>query len=74
MAIGMSTLMLCSKGDGRTIGITENESPLKRWLIAGPELERIIHDVEVSLCHKETHDNRHHETTLTAQKRLTSNI
>ena len=30
------------KGDGGIIGITENESALKRWLIAGPEMARII--------------------------------
>ncbi len=62
------------KGDGGIIGITENESALKRWLIASPEMARIIHDVEVSLYHKETHDNRHHEQTLTTQKRFASNV
>lgn len=25
------------KGDGGVIGITENESALRRWMIAGPE-------------------------------------
>lgn len=62
------------KGDGGIIGITENESALKRWLIAGPEMARIIHDVEVTLSQKETHDNRHHEQTLTTQKRFASNV
>ena len=62
------------KGDGGIIGITENETALKRWLIAGPEMARIIHDVEVTLSEKETHNNRHHEQTLSTQKRFVSNV
>ncbi|XP_046379912.2 uncharacterized protein LOC124151470 [Haliotis rufescens] len=34
------------KGDGGIIGITENEAALRRWMIAGPEMARIIHEVE----------------------------
>jgi hypothetical protein len=30
------------KGDGGAIGLTENENALRRWLIAGPEIARLI--------------------------------
>ena len=46
------------KGDSEIIGITENEPALKRWSIAGPEMARIINDVEVSLSQKKTHEKR----------------
>ena len=28
------------KGDGGIIGITENEAALKRWMVAGPEIDK----------------------------------
>jgi len=34
------------KGDGGIIGITENESALRRWMTAGPETARIIRELE----------------------------
>ena len=34
------------KGDGGIIGITEHESALLRWTVAGPEVCRIIQEYE----------------------------
>lgn len=34
------------KGDGGIIGITENEGALRRWLVAGPEIARILTEFE----------------------------
>lgn len=30
------------KGDGDTIGVTEDSSALRRWMVAGPEVSRIV--------------------------------
>lgn len=35
------------KGDGGAIGLTENENALRRWLIAGPEIARILQEFEL---------------------------
>ena len=37
------------KGVGGAIGLTENKSYLQRWLICGPEIERILDEFEGSL-------------------------
>lgn len=36
------------KGDGGIIGITENDAALKRWMISGPEMARIIQEFQES--------------------------
>ena len=30
------------KGDGGAVGLTENPSALKRWMLCGPEMARLI--------------------------------
>lgn len=49
------------KGEGGAVGLTNNANALKRWVIAGPEISRIIRDFEAqmpanSLCQKDHHD------------------
>ena len=39
------------KGDGGAVGLTDNPNALRRWMIAGPEVARII---------EEFHDEHHH--------------
>ena len=36
------------KGVGGTIGWTENDSGLRRWLISGPEIARLLEEFELS--------------------------
>ena len=31
-----------AKGDGGAVGLTDNPSALRRWMIAGPEIARVI--------------------------------
>ena len=38
----------CVKGDGGAVGLTENPSALHQWMIAGPEVARIIGKFENS--------------------------
>ena len=35
------------KGYGGIICVIENDSALRRWVIAGPEVAKILHDIEI---------------------------
>ena len=37
------------KGDGRIIGIPENPGVLLRWMVAGPELARMVKEFETTI-------------------------
>ncbi|KAG1681093.1 Atrial natriuretic peptide receptor 2 [Nymphon striatum] len=41
----------CIKGDGGAVGLTDNPAALRRWMIAGPEVARVIKEVQ--------HGNQH---------------
>jgi len=58
------------KGDGGIVGITENESALRRWMIAGPEMARIVSEVSV----KDPAKNNHHEQSPSTQNRFARNV
>ena len=50
------------KGDGSAIGLTENPSALRRWMVAGPEIARVITEFESSCQAKgKAEDIQHHE-------------
>ena len=36
------------KGDGGAVGLTESPSALKRWMLCGPEMARLISKFETS--------------------------
>jgi hypothetical protein len=36
----------CVKGDGGAVGLTEDPSALRRWMVAGPEVARVIGEFE----------------------------
>ena len=50
------------KGDGGAVGLTEDPSVLKRWMICGPEMARIVGEFEKS-CDREDSNiiSKHHE-------------
>lgn len=54
------------KGDGGII--TENESAMRRWMIAGPEMARIVSEVSIKQSHKP--NCGHHEQTPSTQNRF----
>ena len=56
------------------IGITENDSALRRWMIAGPELARILHDIENCTSPTIICSDRHHEKIVSTQKRFATNV
>ena len=55
------------KGDGGAVGLTENPATLRRWMVTGPEMARLIGEFEVSTMKKKKTDFRHHEQTKHAQ-------
>lgn len=36
----------CVKGDGGAVGLTDNPGALRRWMVAGPEVARVIGEFE----------------------------
>ena len=55
------------KGDGGAVGLTVNPSALRRWMLAGPEITRIIGEFEDQLVVEETSRTQHHEQQKAAQ-------
>ena len=57
------------KGDGGAIGLTEDPSALRRWMVAGPEICKFVADYEAVSGSKDTKKgSHHHEQSPTAQK------
>ena len=61
------------KGDGGIIGITENEAALKRWMVAGPEISRLLSEYEEKHTHRRVDDDRHHEQIPSTPKKFALN-
>lgn len=52
------------KGEGGAVGLTENPAALRRWMIAGPEVVRIIQEFEETSAKEVSEEKRrHHEQT-----------
>lgn len=47
------------KGEGGAVGLTESPGALRRWMVAGPEVSRMVQEFEGRVSTKESHD--HHE-------------
>ena len=56
------------KGDGGAVGLTENPGALRRWMLAGPEITRIIAEFEDQLTTEDVDETRHHEQQGAVQK------
>ena len=59
------------KGDGGAVGLTENPSALRRWMISGPEIARIVNEFEVGVHMGKGNDKKsntkHHEEARSTQ-------
>ena len=62
------------KGDGGIVGITENEGALRRWLVAGPEIARILSEFEDQVQKQRKTDVRHHKQLPSIQKAFASDL
>ena len=56
------------KGDGGAIGIIYNELALRRWMVGGPELARIICEYQESSNMNTGKSEKHHEQIPSTQK------
>ena len=68
----------CVKGDGGAIGLTEDSSQLLRWMLAGPEVARIVGEFERSML-KSCEESgsavyQHHEQTLSVQQEFEKQV
>src|SRR6218665_1717283 len=61
------------KGDGGATRITENEVTLSRWVIAGPEIMRILHEFEDGK-NSSPDDLKHDEQKPACQKRFKEDV
>ena len=60
------------KGEGGATGLTEDEDRLRKWIVCGPEVARIVMEFEENSVLKQTRktEYRHHEETVAFQKRF----
>ena len=49
------------KGEGGAVGLTEDPGALRRWMIGGPELSRLVTEFEDALCDVSDSSSKHHE-------------
>ena len=59
------------KGEGGAVGLTESAAALRRWMVAGPELSRMIEEFENIGPEEET---THHENTPSFQKNFADDM
>ena len=64
------------KGDGGAVGLTENQTALRRWMVSGAEVTRVIQDFERTLTpdEKEPLELDHHEQSLAFQVDFAENV
>jgi len=48
------------KGDGGAVGLTNNPSALRRWIVAGPEVARLIEEFQDEQENR-SEDTKHHD-------------
>ncbi len=56
------------KGSGGAVGLTENPTAFRKWMIAGPEQARLLKEFEREFIVKETKEYHHHEEGFCTQK------
>lgn len=57
------------KGSGGAVGLTESPAALRRWMVAGPELARLISEFENSELSKQCYTviTKHHDQIPSVQ-------
>ena len=63
------------KGDGGAIGITEDPSALRRWMVSGPEVSHLVSQYEsASELKVSSEDDKHHEQSYQSQKSFRNQV
>ena len=61
------------KGDGGAVGLTENPGALRRWMIGGPEIARMVTEYE-ECSSSEKMSTKHHEQVPSIQNTFFKNV
>ena len=64
----------CVKGNGGAVGLTENITALRCWMVSGPEMARVMEQFEITTEKRKSNDVRHHEQTKHAQTLFARNV
>jgi len=71
----MNRPTLSSKLMGGAVGITENPSALRKWMVAGPEVSQLVAHYEAASETKETAEYiSHHEQAPRSQRRFIEQV
>ena len=63
------------KGEGGAVGLTECPQALERWMVAGPEISRLINEFEEDLQNSRSKiSTKHHEQTPSIQKAFANDV
>lgn len=63
------------KSEGGAVGLTQNPSALRRWMVCGPEMARLIEEFQASYGKPRTKsDLRHHEQTKSTQNKFFNQV
>ena len=60
------------KGEGGAVGLTENPAALRRWMVAGPELARMVEEFEGVISASESQN--HHENKPAIQSAFAKDV
>ena len=62
------------KGDGGAVGLTENHAALRRWMVSGPEMARLIREFEGATEKRQEIDRRHHDQKRNVQTKFAQDV
>ena len=62
------------KGDGGAVGLTESPTALRRWMISGPEIARLIREFESTFEVRSSSSTLHHEQVPFVQKNFAKDV
>lgn len=51
------------KGEGGAVGMTENPTALRRWIVAGPELAQMVEELEEVISASESQNHLEKQTS-----------
>jgi hypothetical protein len=60
------------KGDGGAVGLTENPAAFRRWMVAGPEVTRMVEEFECNVYNSDSRN--HHEQTPGVQSAFAKDV
>lgn len=62
------------KGDGGAVGLTENPAALRRWMVSGPEICRVVKEFELTFEVEQKTTSHHHEQVPGVQKSFAKDV